>query len=182
MRKTGSVTEDIKWIKPFYTERHMRKTGSVTEDIYNSDVFQILLEYEISRVKRYPCPLTLIQIEMTPTALNPEALNAASAIFSSALNAHLRSADIPAKTGNLFSLLLPNSDKHGAQAVCERLLSVFKSKFEDSNGNSITFSLYIGAATHAGDALITSKSLVEQAEEAIKQSRRKGANTYVLLS
>jgi hypothetical protein len=160
----------------------MKKSESPTEDVYNSDVFKILLEYEISRSKRYPSPLTLIQIEMAPMAFSPEALRAAPVIFSSTLNAHLRSADIPSKDGNLYTLLMPNSDKHGAQAVCERLLSVFKNKFEAPDGNSITFSLYIGATTHPGGAAINGTDILEKAGDALKQSRRKGANTLVFLS
>jgi hypothetical protein len=159
----------------------MKKTGSFTGDVYNMDVFQILLQYEVSRSSRYPNPLALIQIEMTPTAFSPEALSAAPLIFSAALATHLRSADIPARAGNLFSILLPNSNKHGAQAVCERLLSVFKSKFEDTAGNSITFSLHMGGTTHPGGDTITSKSLFQKAEEGLMQSRRKGANTYVFV-
>jgi hypothetical protein len=160
----------------------MKKITSLNEDVYNSDVFQILLEYEISRSKRYPSPLTLIQVEMTPYTSNPEALSAAPAIFSTALNTHLRSVDIPSKAGNIFMLLLPNSDRHGAQAVCERLLSVFKNKFETPEGNSVTFSLFVGSTTHAGGETISSETVLQKAEEALKQSRLKGANTYVLLS
>jgi hypothetical protein len=160
----------------------MKKINPTGEDVYNSDVFQILLEYEISRSKRYPSPLSLLKIEVTPSALDSETLSAAPAIFSSALNKHLRAADIPSKTGNIFTLLLPNSDKHGAQAVCERLLSVFKNKFETPEGNSITFSLHIGANTHAGGANISSENILQKAGEALSQSRQKGPNTYVFLS
>jgi GGDEF domain-containing protein len=160
----------------------MKKMESPTTDIYNIDVFQVLLKYEVSRSKRYPCPLTLIKMEIMPIAFNAEAISAAPLIFSTALNNHLRSADIPAREGNLFTILLPNSDKHGAQSVCERLLSVFKNKFEDANGNSITFSLCMGVTTHAGGETITSEGLLEKAEEGLAQSQRKGANTFVCMS
>jgi hypothetical protein len=160
----------------------MKKKEAITGDVYNIDVFQVLFKYEIARSSRYPSPLTLIQIETTPTSLTSEAIHAAPLIFSTALNTHLRSADIPARSGNQFTLLLPNSDKHGAQAVCERLLSVFKNKFEDENGNTITFSLQIGATTHPGGEAITRESLLEKAEEGVIQSKRKGANTYVFIA
>ena len=160
----------------------MKKLSSLNEEIYNSDVFQILFDYEISRCRRYPTPLSLLRIEMTPSASNPEALGAAPGVFSSALNAHLRSVDIPSKSGNLFSLLLPNSDKHGAQVVCERLLAVFKNKFETSEGNSITFSLNIGTTSHVGGPTITGEGVLQKAEEALKQSRSKGPNTYIFLA
>jgi GGDEF domain-containing protein len=159
----------------------MKKIVPLNEDIYSADVFKILLDYEIARSKRYPSPLTLIQIEMTPYAPIAEAMSAAPGIFSSALNAHLRSVDIPSKTGNKFTLLLSNSDKHGAQTVCERLLSVFKNKFDAPDGNSVTFSLHIGATTHNGGPTLTSEDVLQKAEEALKQSRLKGANTFVFL-
>jgi GGDEF domain-containing protein len=150
-------------------------------DVYNAEVFRILLNYEISRSKRYPNPLAMLQIKVTPTAINAEALSAAPLIFSSALSTYLRSSDIPSRAGNLFTVLLPNSDKYGAQSVCERLLSVFKNKFEDPNGNSVTFSLHIGVTAHPGGEAITGGGLLEKAGEALKQSTLKGPNTYVFL-
>jgi hypothetical protein len=159
----------------------MKKTESPVTDTYSTDVFQILLKYEVARSRRYPCPQTLIQMEMTPTASNTEALSAAPLIFSAALNTHLRSADILSREENLFVILLPNSDKHGVQAVCDRLLSVFKNKFEDADGNSITFTLHMGATTHPGGETITSEWLLEKAREGLEQSQRKGANTYVIV-
>ena len=160
----------------------MKNNGAITEDVYNMVVFQVLLKYEIARTSRYPSPLTLIQIETMPSALTPEALNVAPLIFSAALNTHLRSADIPARSGNLFTILLPNSDKHGGQSVCERLLSIFKNKFEDSSGNSVTFSLHIGVTTHPGGETINGEDLLKKAEEGLMQSRRKGPNTYVFIA
>jgi GGDEF domain-containing protein len=160
----------------------MKKIVSRGEDVYSSDVFQILFEYEVSRCQRYPAPLALLQIEIAPTTLNEEILSTASAVFSSALNAHLRSVDIPSRSGNVFSVLLPTSDEHGARAVCERLISVFKNKIDVKDGNSIVFSLQIGASTHSGGPDISSDNISKKAAEALKQSKLKGPNTYILLS
>ena len=158
----------------------MRKMVSRGDEIYSSDVFQILYEYEISRSRRYPAPLTLLKIEMTPSALSADLLATASTIFASVLNAHLRSVDIPSRTESLYSILLPTSDEHGARAVCERLLSVFKNKFTVADG-AIAFSLQIGATTHSGGPTMTSESILQKAEEALKQSKLKGPNTYIVL-
>ena len=160
----------------------MKKIDSLNGDMYSSDVFQILFDYEISRSKRYPSPLTLIQLEMTPTAISAEALSAAPEIFSTALNTHLRSVDIPSKAGNIFTLLLPNSDKHGAHAVCERLLSVFRNKFETPDGElDCIFTSH--RSNHPRWRInITMRGVLQKAEEARKQSKLKGANTYVFLS
>ena len=160
----------------------MKKMTSRGEEMYSSDVFQILFEYEISRSRRYPAPLALLQIEMTPTAMGTESLQAASAVFASALNAHLRSVDIPSKAGNIFMALLPYSDEHGARAVCERLLSIFKNKFESQSNVPVAFSLQIGATAHVGGASISNEELLQKAEEALKQSKLKGPNTFVVLT
>jgi len=160
----------------------MRKMISRGEEMYSSDVFQILFNYEVSRCQRYPSPLAVLKIEMTSTALTEGALGSASSVFSSALNAHLRSVDIPSRTGNIFMVLLPTSDEHGARAVCERLLSVFKNKFESPNGDPIVFSLQIGATAHSGGSEISAEEILQKVEEALKQSKLKGQNTYTVLS
>lgn len=158
----------------------MRKTDSRGDEIYSYDVFKVLYEYEISRSKRYPSALALLKIEITPIALSSELLGSASSIFTSALNAHLRSVDIPCGAGNSYSVLLPSSDEHGARAVCERLLSVFKNKFDIANG-AVAFSIQVGATSHGGGSTLSAEGFLQKAEEALKQSKLKGPNTYILL-
>ena len=160
----------------------MKKIISRGEEMYSSDVFQILFEYEVSRSRRYPAPLALLKIEMTPSSLNGESAGAASSVFSLALNSYLRSVDIPSKSENIFTVLLPTSNEHGARVVCERLLSVFKNKFESPNGISFAFSLQIGATAHQGGSEISEDGILQKAEEALRQSKLKGANTCVFLS
>lgn len=158
----------------------MRKITSRGEDVYSSDVFQILFEYEISRAKRNPAPLALLQIEMTPTTTNEETLLAASAVFVTALNTHLRSVDIPSAAGSGFRVLLPSTDESGMRTVCERLLSVFKNKFDTKNG-AVAFSLQMGATIHNANSSLSTDDIFQKTEEAIKQSRLKGPNTFVVI-
>lgn len=159
----------------------MKKKDSHDDEVYSSDVFRILAEYEISRSTRYPTPLSLLQIEMTPVASNENALQAASAVFISALNSHLRSVDITSAAGSEFRVLLPATNSAGAGTVCERLLSIFRNKFETDFG-SVAFSIQIGAASHIGGPALTAAGMFQNIEEALKQSKLKGSNTYVLIS
>lgn len=156
----------------------MRKIVSRGEEVYSEDVFKILFEYEVSRSKRYPAPLALLQIETNPTALSAEILQNAPAIFATKVNAHIRSVDIPSGAGNHLNLLLPTTDETGTRAVCERLISIFKSKVD----NSIAFSLQIGASCHQGGSTLTGEFLLQKAEEALAQSKLKGPHTYVLIA
>ena len=159
----------------------MRKMASHDEEVYSSDVFRILAEYEISRSVRYPTPLGLLQVEVTPSASNEDALRAASAVFISALNSHLRSVDITSAAGSEFRILLPATNSAGTEVVCERLLSTFKNKF-DTDFGSVAFSLHIGATSHNGGPSLTTTGIFQNAEASLKQSKLKGPNTYVMIS
>jgi hypothetical protein len=158
----------------------MRKITSRGEDVYSSDVFEILFKYELTRIKRNPAPLALLHIEITPTTSNEETLLAAPTVFMTALNTHLRSVDVPAVAGRGFRVLLPSTDEPGARTVCERLLSVFKNKFETKNG-SVAFSLQIGATVHHANTSLSTDEIFKKTEEALKQSRLKGSNTFVVI-
>lgn len=157
-----------------------RRSHARGEEIYSEDVFNVLIEYEISRSNRYPSPISILKLEMIPTALDEAAMRAAPGIFASALNAHLRSVDIPSGVRNRFRVLLPTTEANGARAVCERIISVFRSKFTTKEGSSVAFSVNIGAASHPGGSSLTRELLDDQSETALKQSKLKGANTYVL--
>jgi len=157
----------------------MRKMTSRGEEVYSEDVFEILFNYEISRAKRVPAPLAMLHVEATPTSSNAETLAAAKTIFISALNTHLRSVDIPSHAGRDYRILLPTTDEPGARTVCERLLSVFKNKF-DAAGGSIAFSIQIGATVCPAGTSLSMDEISKKAKEALIQSRSKGPNTYVL--
>lgn len=160
----------------------MRKMMSRGEEVYSAEVFEILFQYEVSRSKRYPAPLSLLQIESTPSALSEDELQNASAIFAAKINSHIRSVDIPSKTGNSLKVLLPTTDEAGARAVCERLLSIFKNKVSGKNNETLAFSVQIGASSHPGGSSLSEEFLLQKVEEALAQSKLKGPHTYVLLT
>ncbi|GAB4538212.1 MAG: hypothetical protein Fur002_01320 [Anaerolineales bacterium] len=150
------------------------------ETLYTSDVFNVLFEYEISRIHRYPGPVALMEIEMSAASSSNEALAQAEQIFIANLNEHLRSVDISSKFRKKYRIMLPSTNEAGAVALCERLLSVFQNKFKTPNGYVITFSLNIGAAAHAGRGELASAELQRKASAALEESKNKGANTYVV--
>ncbi len=156
----------------------MRKLMSRGEEVYSPDVFEILFEYEISRSQRYPTPISLLQIETTPSAISEESLQNASAIFTTKINSHIRSVDIPSMISNHLYILLPTTNEAGARTVCERLVSIFKNKVDDS----LAFSLQIGASSHSGGSSLTGELLKQKADDALIQSKLKGPHTYVLIA
>jgi len=160
----------------------MKKVLSRGDELYGRDVFHVLMEYEIARSRRYPSPISLVHMNILPNATDEAALQVAPSIFGAALNSHIRSIDIPSGLRNECLILLPTTDENGGRSVCERLLSVFKNKFETPGGMSVTFSLHIGLASHSGGQSLWQETLLEQAETALKQSKFKGPNTYIVFS
>lgn len=160
----------------------MKNERSNVHEIYDDGVFQILLEYEVSRSVRYPTPVSLLCIEIYPTASHQSTLQAAPSLFAAALNTRIRSADIPSVTGNQFKILLPATNEAGARTVCDRLISIFKSKFNAPDGNAITFSMNIGCTAHPGGDALSSGILLEKAKSALQLSQQKGVNTYTILA
>lgn len=155
----------------------MKKTLLHQDQLYSEDVFQILMEYEIIRTIRYPAPLSLICLEMTPHASAGETPRSAASIFETAFTSHLRSVDVPARHGTGYLVLLPMTNEAGARAVCERLLAIFEKEFETKEGKSVKFSLQIGVASHNGGPTLMKEKLLQTAETGLQQSRLKGANT-----
>src|SRR5574341_5246 len=155
----------------------MKKTILYREQLYSEDVFRILMDYEIIRTIRYPAPLSLIHLEMTPHTSDGKTPRSASPIFETALNSRLRSADVPARHGKGYLILLPATNEAGARAVCGRLLAIFDQEFETKEGKSVRFSLQIGVASHDGGPTLMRETLLQTAELGLQRSRSKGVNT-----
>lgn len=158
----------------------MKKTLSRGDEFYNEDVFWVLFDYEVTRSQRYPEWMTLLHIEVTPNAGDHILSQEATSVFCAALNSHLRSADIPAGSKNSYYILLPTTDENGGRAVCERVLSVFRNRFNLKDGSSITFALNVGMASHTGGPTLTREGLLDYADKALKGSKAKGMNTFMV--
>jgi diguanylate cyclase (GGDEF)-like protein len=159
----------------------MRDQRSNLDEVYDDEVFQVLLDYEVTRSKRYPTHISLVHIEFVPSG-NDKALRFASKVFATAINSHMRSADIPSAKGNEFKILMPATSENGLHSICERLISVFKNSFTTKEGQSIAFSINVGGVSHPGGESLSRSSFLESAQNALKQSKQKGPNTYIILS
>lgn len=155
----------------------MKKTILRKDQIYSEDVFQILVDYEIIRTIRYPAPISLIYLEMTPHTSDGKTPQSASLIFETAFNSRLRAVDIPARYQKGYLILLPATNEAGARVVCERLLAIFDKEFETKEGKSVKFWLQIGVASHNGGPTLMKEALLQTAESGLQQSRLKGTNT-----
>ncbi len=160
----------------------MKKDPSNEIQLYNREVFEVLLEYEINRSERYPSPISLLNVLIIPSQQTPENQQAMDAEISAQLNSHLRSADIPTKIGDQYLILLPTTDERGGRIVCERILSVFKGLLRSEAGAMFSVSVFIGIAVHPGGADLSSAILKQQAASALKHAHQQGLSTYTAYS
>jgi PleD family two-component response regulator len=160
----------------------MKRDSSNNIQLYNRDVFEVLLEYEMNRSQRYPSPICLLNILISPGRQTTENQQTMDAEISAQLNSHLRSADIPAKIGDQYLVLLPTTDERGGRAVSERILSVFKGLLRSEAGITFSVSVFIGLAFHPGGADLSSAILNQQAASALKHAHHQGLPTYTVYS
>jgi diguanylate cyclase (GGDEF)-like protein len=154
----------------------LRKFPNQSE-LYDENVFKTLVEYEIARSQRYPSPISLLRIGLA--LINPSQNDAANApaALAAMLNMRLRQADIPARIGNEFVVLLPNTDEISGRAVAERLLRIAVGTVNTPLGFSNRVTICIGLACHSGGPILTVEQLMSDAETALKQARSVGPQT-----
>jgi GGDEF domain-containing protein len=160
----------------------MKRDSSNNIQLYNREVFEVLLEYEMNRSQRYPSPICLLNILIIPGQQIPKDRQTIDAEISAQLNSHLRSADIPAKIGDQYLVLLPTTDERGGRTVCERILSVFKGLLRSETGTTFSASVFIGLAFHPSGTDLSSTILIQQAASALKHAHQQGLPTYTVYS
>ena len=148
--------------------------------LYNYETFEVLLNYEIARVKRYPSPLTLINIALTTDNVTPDFRKQAQAAMSNLLNRTLRVSDVPAHYNDEFLILLPSADNDAARAVAERILGLFRTTQSMSTGKlSSKRNAYVGVTTQNGIDIASSKQILTEAAIAMNEARLRQAYTFV---
>jgi GGDEF domain-containing protein len=160
----------------------MKRESSNSIQLYNREVFEVLLEYEMSRSQRYPSPVCLLNISISPGQQTAEIQKVMDAEIATLLNSHLRSVDVPAKIGNQYLVLLPTTDEGGGRTVCERILAIFKGLLRSEAGTTFSVSVFIGLAFHPGGVDISSAVLIQQAAAALKHALQQGLPTYTVYS
>lgn len=156
----------------------MSTESTARPEIYDEGVFRLLLDYEIARSQRYASPLSLLRIGLA--LINPSETEAGNApvALATMLNMRLRRADIPARIGNDFVVVLPNTNETNARTVCERLLRITVGTQHTPLGFTTRVTICIGLASHIGGANLNAKRLMHEAESALKQARAIGPQTY----
>ncbi|MEW6564301.1 MAG: GGDEF domain-containing protein [Spirochaetota bacterium] len=153
------------------------KTG-----LYNHGFFMVRLKEEMSRSSRIREPFALIIMDVDKfkefndtyghlagdTVLEQLAL---------VIQKHLRSQDIPSRFGGEeFTILLPETTRASAWVVAERLRMTVAAMEIPWEQPLPQVSISLGVAIFDGSEQLESEALIQRADEALYQSKRRGRN------
>ncbi|MGE5251046.1 MAG: hypothetical protein ACM3QS_12650 [Bacteroidota bacterium] len=160
-----------------------RRNLATESGLYAFDVFEILLNYEISRIKRYPSPLTLLHASLVASEYSGELKRQAHEAMTGLINRTLRVSDVPAHFHDEYLILLPATEEVGGRAVAERLLASFRTTQSLATGRlSRRRNAFLGLTAHNGSSLLSSQQLLAEAAAAMNDARQRQSYTYVAYS
>ena len=148
--------------------------------LYTYETFEILLNYEVARVKRYPEPVTLIHVALTTENLPADFVKQTHTAMTNLLDRTLRVSDVPAHYKDDFLILLPSAGGDAARAVAERILGQFRTTQSIATGKlSYKRNAYLGVTTQNGSEIASAKQLQAEATIAMNEARQRQSYTYV---
>jgi diguanylate cyclase (GGDEF)-like protein len=155
-------------------------TDGLTQ-LINHKHFQVLLEKEIERSKRYKRPVSLLIMDIdhfksfNDTYGHPVGDLVLKEIAQS-IREKLRVNDSAARYGGEeFAVIIPENDERGALQTGERIRQTIEQKIIKSGNDQLRVTISIGCASfpaHAG----TQRDLIERADKALYHSKRTGRN------
>jgi diguanylate cyclase (GGDEF)-like protein len=151
--------------------------------LYTYEVFEVLLNYETTRIRRYPSPITLLHVTLAASEYTDDIRSQAHDAMTSLLNRSLRVSDVPAHYHSEFLILLPATDETGARAVAERILASYRTTQSIATGKlSKRRNAYLGLSSHDGSGLISSQQILAEAATAMNEARLRQSYTYLAYS
>lgn len=151
-------------------------------ELYPPESFNILLDHEVNRSRRYGEPLTLLELTFETHPDDAQTQHSAEVFTINVLNLRLRDTDIPCKKGNEFLVLMPSTDEQGGRIACGRLEKLFNIEPQSYDRVSFEMSAFIGMATLPGDPSISSNQLIQNALQALQYARENRLKNAVIYS
>lgn len=147
--------------------------------MFPPEVFQMLLDHEVSKSRRYGDSLTLVEMLVEADPAHPEARSEAAQFIVEVLTHHLRESDVPCALEDRFRILMPATSAPGARTACERVQRFFLPE----NGAPMPLSVFMGMASiPALGRNITSVELEENTAAALQHARTHGVRSVVAYS
>ena len=158
----------------------LSQTDNLT-GVLNMRAFNMLLDKEIERVKRYRTPLAIIMIDVDGLkAVNDRYGHAAGnrliQSVSTTLKQCVRTSDALARYGgDEFVVLLTQADHKAARETAERIRKAIANTAVDLNGECIKATASVGMASFPNDVPDV-EDVIEKADVALYKSKQSGRN------
>lgn len=183
------IVHDISARKQADTERvralkfeRMAFTDGLT-GTYNRRFFNEIAEKELARANRIGTPLSIILFDIDHFKHINDTYGHSTGDnvliqLANLCKKHLRNMDVFARYGGEeFVILMPDTPKKFASQTAERLREIIaKSPMTKVNGTILSITISLGVSTLVQANLFTLQSLLEQADEALYQSKQMGRN------
>jgi len=140
-------------------------------ELFSFESFKTLLDHEVNRSRRYKSPLSLVHLAIETDPDRPEILHSAEMFAINILDVQLRDTDVSCRKGNEFLILMPATDEPGGRIVCERLARLFNAEQQTYDRVSFNMVIFVGAASIAGGAPLSSSKLMQHASTAMQHAR-----------
>lgn len=163
--------------------RHLSQHDALT-GLLNRRAFGQHLSAERARQQRQPAPLSLLMLDLDHfKAVNDRWGHAAGdAVLVAAaelLRREARTMDLTARAGGEeFAMLLPGTDLEGANRLAERVLEAFRALQVPFDGERLSVSASVGAATSL-DPGEDSEELLRRADRALYLAKAGGRDRVV---
>lgn len=165
-------------------ERFAKRLIDITTGCMNREYFELKLDQEVMRAKRYRRPMSLLivmvdQLQSIIDEYSRYAIEDTMSLVSEEISNHLRETDkIGRPAPHILAIMCPETDEAGAQRFAERLLQSVQARNNWCGLLAIRkLTVSVGIATvpsHAGDMDL----LIEKCREAVVGAMREGGNRY----
>lgn len=146
--------------------------------MFPPDVFQMLLDHEVSKSQRYGDSLTLVELLFEADPAHPESRGDAELFVIEVLTHQLREADIPCALADRFCILMPATSAPGARTACERV----RRFLHPENGAPVALSVFMGMASMPMDHSISGDELMQHASLALKHAHTNRLSSVIAFS
>ena len=155
--------------------------------LFNHRHFQERLSQEFHRVRRFPKPLSLLIIDLDhfkeiKDSYGHPVGDSVLIEVSNIIKKTIRNIDVPARYGGEeFAVILIGTEARGALKMAERLRKNVMKKVFSAEGKGFQITVSIGITTYH-DNIKSKDELIEKADKALYNAKKKGRNCCVLWS
>jgi diguanylate cyclase (GGDEF)-like protein len=153
----------------------------------NHQAFQARLTQRIKLTQEEKSPLSLILFDIdnfkkVNDSYGHQSGDEVLKRIGKILREDTRIIDFPARYGGEeFIIILPETNISQGHRVSERIRELIEGqKFKDTKGNLFAVTISLGLTSFEGPELISNKDIINQADQALYEAKRKGKNQTII--